>query len=377
MSGSSEFHNALSRRDFLRTTSVALGAAAVGVGLGTARAAGPLTVNNLPAIQLGRTGLKVTRISFGGILTTEPSVLQHVIDQGINCIHTSSGYTNGRSYEAFGKVLKTERKKVVLAIKDGPENMDKWLQTLNTDHADVILPPITSAAQLENPALREEFEKQKKAGKVGHLGFACHSNMTEVLNRARELGYFEVVLLGYSKSTDPAFLEATKKATAAGMGILSMKGLPKHLSQDISDEEKAQFTARVNAMLFEQNAHSVLASMGSFQAVDFFRDLMQTKLGYLDRGAEQRYWAAQEGRYCAMCGNCSGVCPRGVEVSNVVRYRMYDQDYGLSGYARGQYAALSCPVDPAACADCNLCEKVCTRRLPLRRMLAEAHSAFA
>ena len=74
MPDSRETRKVFNRRDFLLTTGAALGAATLGVGLGDARAAGEMTVNGLPATVLGRSGLKVTRISFGGILITEPPV---------------------------------------------------------------------------------------------------------------------------------------------------------------------------------------------------------------------------------------------------------------------------------------------------------------
>ncbi|MCE5272288.1 aldo/keto reductase [bacterium] len=379
MSDLHEGFKAVNRRDFLRGAGVALGAAALG-GAFPAHAwaaDSELKVNGLPAVVLGRTGLKVTRVSFGGILVTEPSVLARVIDQGFNFIHTAPGYTNGRSMEAFGKVLKTRRKEVILALKERPENLDACLKVLNTDYVDVLVPPTHSVDAVADPSIPENFEKAKKAGKCGFMGFADHNDMTNILNKANELGYFDVALLGYSKSDDPAFLEATGKAAKKGMGLMAMKGLPKRASEQLNAEELGQVSARCAAMVNKENAHTVLASMGSFQAVDIYRDILSTKLGCLDSGAERRYWAAQEGAYCAMCGACSGVCPSGVEVSRVVRYRMYNNDYKLTDYARAQYAALDKCVDPAACASCGACEKVCTRSLPLRSMLAEAHAALS
>ena len=68
----------INRRDFLKKTGgVALGTAtALGAGFSSLAAeSGSLTVNGLPAATLGRTGLKVTKISFGGMLISEPPVL--------------------------------------------------------------------------------------------------------------------------------------------------------------------------------------------------------------------------------------------------------------------------------------------------------------
>ncbi|MFH1070085.1 MAG: aldo/keto reductase, partial [Candidatus Glassbacteria bacterium] len=217
----------INRREFIRkSAAAAVGAAAVGALAGPA-AAQELTVNGLPATVFGNTGLKVTKIAFGGIQTSEPTVLMRAIDSGINFIHTSPYYTNGRSIEAFGKVLKTHRQKVVIALKARPEELDRWLKVLNTDYVEMLVPPVESLADVSNDSVPENFEKARKAGKCGFMGYACHNDMSTILDRSRELGWYHVTLMGYSDASNPVFLEAAKKAREAGMGILTMKGLPK------------------------------------------------------------------------------------------------------------------------------------------------------
>ncbi|MBW7998053.1 MAG: hypothetical protein FVQ81_16090, partial [Candidatus Glassbacteria bacterium] len=115
--------NSINRREFFRKSAVAAaGVAAVGAGFAPGARAEELRVNGLPAVVFGKTGLKVTRISFGGLIISEPPVLLRAIDSGINLIHTAPGYRNGRSIEAFGKVMKTHRSKVVLALKTRPDD---------------------------------------------------------------------------------------------------------------------------------------------------------------------------------------------------------------------------------------------------------------
>jgi len=376
--GSRQPENAMSRRDFLRKAgSAALGAAAVGTGFATANAAEQMTVNGLPATMFGATGLKVTKISFGGILTTEPPVLLRVIDQGINLIHTAPGYQNGRSLEAFGKVMKTHRDRVVLALKERPENLDAALKELNTDYVDILVPPMHSVGAVQNESVPENFEKAKKAGKCGFMGFACHSHMADVLNRARELGWYDAALMSYGKANDPEYLAAARKATGAGMGIMAMKGLPKRASAGLTSEEMQTVSSLCSSMVNQQHAHTVLASMGSFQAVESYLKILETRLSYHSPSLEQRYWAQQQGEYCSNCGACSGVCPQGPAVQRILRYRMYYRDYGLKDYARSKYQALSLGPDPAAELDCASCESVCPRGLPLREMVSEAHALLA
>jgi predicted aldo/keto reductase-like oxidoreductase len=385
MSGSRDYcpgwrssESSLNRRDFLRKASMAaVGVAAgmsAGVGSQAFAAEEALAVNGLPAAVFGRTGLKVTKISFGGILITEPPVLARAIDQGINLIHTAPGYQNGRSMEAFGKVMKTHRKKVVLALKVRPENLDSALKELNTDYVDILVPPMHSVGAIQDPSIPENFAKAKKAGKCGFMGFACHSHMADVLNKARELGYYDATLMSYGRSDSPEFLDAAKRAKEAGIGIMTMKGLPKRASTGLTPEEMKTVTSLCTSMVGSKHAHTVLASMGSFQAVGSYLDILQTKLGFHNPSLEQRYWADQQGKYCSNCGNCSMVCPSGEEISRIVRYRMYYKDYGLTDYARACYAELKPRTDPASLLEnCKLCERVCSRGLPLAEMVREAH----
>jgi uncharacterized protein len=376
-----ETDSQISRRDFFRRSgTAALGAAAgLGAGFGAAQAAEEtITVNGLPGTVFGRTGRKITRISFGGILLTDPTVLLNAIDKGINLIHTSPGYTNGRSIQIFGQVMKTHRQKVVLAVKVLPgEALDKALKTLNTDFADFIIPPMDSIEEISNPKLREDFEKAKKEGKCGHIGFACHTFNPAIIDKMVELGLHDLILMSYAETTNQAFMDSLKRAREAGIGILAMKGLPKRASSKPTPDERATVATLCSSMVNRWHAHSVLPSMGSFQAVEMYREILDTNLGFYSPAIEERYRAGLEGRYCAMCGKCRGACPQGVAVSDIVRFRMYHRDYGLAEYARTKYAALPGSCSAAACNDCGLCEKVCTRRLPLRQMLGEAHTLLS
>ena len=134
----------LPRREFIKRTSLAAVGAAMGLGSGslTAQGSEQLTVNGLPGAILGRTGLKVTCISFGGIMITEPRVLLRAIDQGINLAHLAPGYQDHRSLEAFGEALKNRRDEVIIAIKEWPEKIDASLKALGTDYVDILVPPI-------------------------------------------------------------------------------------------------------------------------------------------------------------------------------------------------------------------------------------------
>src|ERR1044072_4141955 len=131
----------------------------------------------LPTSVLGRTGLNVTRLSFGameirgsriwngrpGTEGQAETIMNTVLDEGINFIDTANDY--GRSEEFIGKYIAHRRGEYILATKCGctvvrkDENTDEtphvWtrdnlfrglnesLQRMKTDYIDVM--------QLHNP----------------------------------------------------------------------------------------------------------------------------------------------------------------------------------------------------------------------------------
>src|ERR1035437_3367082 len=91
---------------------------------------------------LGRTGLKITVVSFGAMLTPEPEVIRAAIEQGVNYIDTARKYMGGKNEEIVGKAVKGMRDKVYIATKTPPDSKTKAeiirdvetsLKTLGTD----------------------------------------------------------------------------------------------------------------------------------------------------------------------------------------------------------------------------------------------------
>lgn len=57
---------------------------------------------NLDYRTLGRTGLKVTTVGMGCMITSDPSVIQRVADLGINYFDTTGGYQRGNNERMVG-----------------------------------------------------------------------------------------------------------------------------------------------------------------------------------------------------------------------------------------------------------------------------------
>ncbi|HEX7539739.1 MAG TPA: hypothetical protein VF358_05510, partial [Syntrophales bacterium] len=85
----------MNRREFLRLGMLGTTGALLGWE-GLAGAAGPFTFPAPVYRTLGRTGLKITIVSFGAMLTPEPEVIRVAFEHGINYVDTARRYMNGR-----------------------------------------------------------------------------------------------------------------------------------------------------------------------------------------------------------------------------------------------------------------------------------------
>ena len=153
---------------------------------------------------LGKTGLKISRMGFGGIpiqrIDAEGTkkLMQQLAEEGVNYIDTARGYTVSEEY--LGYALEGTRDKFVIATKSMARtreamaaDIEKSLGNLRTNHIDLYQVHNPSMEQLdtvigEDGAL-EALLEAKAAGKIGHIGLTAHS--TAVFERALNLDWVE------------------------------------------------------------------------------------------------------------------------------------------------------------------------------------------
>ena len=66
---------------------------------------------------LGKTGLKVTSLSFGCMTTSDASVIERAADMGVIHFDTARSYQSGNNERMVGAALKGKRQRVVLSSK--------------------------------------------------------------------------------------------------------------------------------------------------------------------------------------------------------------------------------------------------------------------
>ncbi|RPH88369.1 MAG: aldo/keto reductase, partial [Desulfobacteraceae bacterium] len=272
---------------------------------------------------LGRTGLKITVVSFGAMLTPEPEVIRAGLDQGINYIDTARRYMNGKNEGIVAQAIKGRRDKVYLATKARPtsdtkkeifQDVEESLTELQTDHIDVIqLHSLKSKERAFIPEVREALVQLRKQGKVRFFGVTTHTNQAEVVNALADDPdrFFDVALVGYNFKSPPEIKQAIARASQAGIGIVAMKtqagGYQTTALGPVSPHQAA-----LKWTLQDTNITAAIPGMKDLAHLKEDLAVMGMALTQRDEQILKRYGQAISPYYCQLCGSCEGFCSRGV-----------------------------------------------------------------
>lgn len=337
---------------------------------------------------LGRTGLKITVISFGAMLTPEPEVIRVAFDHGINYVDTARRYMDGRNEEIVAKALKGKRDKVYVATKIRPSSKSKEemvndvetsLRALNTDYVDVIqLHNVTGRERLFNPEMRETLAGLKKQGKVRFFGVTSHTNQTEVLNALVEDRdrFFDTALVAYNFKSDPELREAIARASRANIGIIAMKTQAGGYATDalgpISPNQAA-----LKWVLQDKHVTAAIPGMRDLSHLREDIAVMGMRFGHLDRFILKQYGNAIRPYYCHLCGRCEGSCTRDVAISTINRSLMYAEAYRDTELARSTYRDIPSSASASACLECSLCTARCVNGLNIPAKMERARKLLS
>ena len=330
-------------------------------------------------ISLGRTGLRVSRLGFGGIpiqrvdAAAAKVLLEAVEAAGINYIDTARGYTV--SEELIGQAIEGRRDRFVLATKSMARDraamaadIGTSLQNLRTDHIDLYQIHNPSLQQLEQVCAPggalEALEEARAAGKIGHLGLTAHS--LEVFRRGLELDWVETIMFPYN-IVESQGTELMEQASARGVGFINMKCLAGGAIED------ARLAVRFAAA--NPNVSVVLPGMytpeevaGNVSAISDASPLSDQELARVEAIRKELGT-----NFCRRCNYCAP-CTVGISIPNVFLFHGYLSRYGLEDWAKSRYAAL--PSKAGDCVACGACEDRCPYQLPIREMLKKAARDF-
>jgi predicted aldo/keto reductase-like oxidoreductase len=354
--------------------------------------------------RLGRTNLFISEISLGGSPVPVWPILLQVFERGVNYIDSSHSYQNGNSERQIGRLLKeVGRDKVHVGTKfhlrqnwsekSIINSVEGSLKRLGTDYLDVLLiHGAENVDDLDDERVLSAFEKLKKQGKYRFRGLSCHSNHHEIVKKAVNCGYYDMIQLGYNVfdiqgsekeiQTYDDYLGACgirrliALAKSKDVGIIAMKTLKIGGRRQNLDKYRTGTTSLYQAMLKwvleNKDITSAVIEMLTFEELEEDLGVPGKSLTEMERRNLFRYVVENSKDYCHMCGRCQKSCPSQIETTSILRYLAYYEGYGKTRIAKEAYSRLNTAQTASACTDCGQCEKACPYGVSIRNKIREA-----
>ena len=328
---------------------------------------------------LGKTGLKISRLGFGGIpiqkvaAVATKQLIHAMIEKGMNYIDTARGYTVSESY--LGEALEGVRDKFVLATKSMAvtkeamaADIETSLHNFRTDYIDLYQVHNPSVAALDTilapDGALEALLEAKAAGKIGHIGFTTHT--TQLFEKALSLDWVETIMFPYNL-VETQGEELMRKCTEKNIGFIVMKPLAGGAIEDPALALRF-ICANPDVTVVIPGMYDVKEIDMNLAAVENTAPLSADELKKIEEIRSQL-----GNNFCRRCNYCQP-CSAGINISGIFILQGYLDRYGLGEWAKVRYDAM--PVKANACIDCGACETRCPYNLPIRAMLKEASEKF-
>ena len=328
---------------------------------------------------LGKTGLRVSVMGFGGIpiqridaAGTKP-LIHRLMEAGVNYIDTARGYTVSEEY--LGEALEGIRQNFILATKSmarDKASMEKDIATslknLRTDYIDLYQIHNPNGAQLEQVmapgGALEALVEAREAGKIGHIGITLHA--VDLFEKALELPWVETIMFPYNIVETQAE-ELIAKCAEKNIGFIAMKPLAGGAIED----------GRLAMRYICANPAVTVAIPGMADMAEVEQNLAAAEdhspLNEQELAAMEAIRKELGTNFCRRCNYCQP-CSAGINISGAFLFEGYHNRYGLQGWAKDRYLAL--PKTASDCVDCGLCEERCPYHLPIRQMLKNVANVF-
>ena len=328
---------------------------------------------------LGKTGLKVSRMGFGGIPIQRTdaegakAVIRYLMEQGVNYIDTARGYTV--SEEFLGYALEGIRDKFVIATKSMARTKEAMaadieisLKNLRTDYIDLYqvhnAPPADVEKVVAPGGALEALQEAKAAGKIGHIGITAHS--LETFKMALEMDWVETIMFPYN-IVETQGEDLIRKCAEKNIGFIDMKPLAGGAIENA--------TLALRFLCANENVTVVIPGMAEIKeaeqnvaAVENTAPLTAEELAAMD--AIRKELGTHFCRRCNYCAPCSA----GISIPAVFLMEGYLSRYGLEDWARMRYNGME--KTASDCIECGVCETRCPYQLPIREMMKSVAKKF-
>jgi len=383
--GEAKVKTKIKRRTFLKTASLGV----IGGAVLPYKALAKLTSVKKPSSSLvyrtlGKTGLRVTVVSYGVMDAENPALLHRALELGINHYDTAHGYQRGRNETMVGEVVDSTgmRDKVIIATKVGlPRDrktmtysrqatkesflkmLDTSLKRLKTDYVDILYNhSVYNEGMVNYSEVLEALTAAKKDGKARFVGLSTHSNEHNVIRSATKNGQYDVILTAHNflKSNKDELKQAIKEAAQAGIGIVDMKPMALDYDDYLGERDEKYFESALKWVLADKNVACAIPGITTFDHLNRnFSVMANLNLDKKDVHQLAKAKLISTGHYCSSCLECLPTCTKRVDIPDIMRSLMYHKGYRNPRLALETYTGIPSRQSLDACLDCGNCKAVC------------------
>lgn len=329
----------------------------------------------MKTVRLGKTGLEVSRVGFGGIPIQRPAedeavkVVQRCLDLGITFFDTANSYAT--SEERIGKAIAGRREQVVIATKTGARDrataqahLELSLKRLNTDYIDLWQFHNIATLEAYERALRPNgamgaAQEALRTGEIRHIGITSHS--MDIALKAVPSGHFETIQFPFNFVANEPAKELASLAQKHDLGFIAMKPMAGGMLEDAN-----------LAMKYLLQFGNVVPIPG-IEKIEELEEIVDIVAGSWELTSEEqqeleRIRAQVDARFCRFCEYCQP-CPQNIRIPVILNLRSYWKRHPAERFFTGWIAeALESARN---CIECGECEEKCPYHLPVREMLVE------
>jgi predicted aldo/keto reductase-like oxidoreductase len=326
-------------------------------------------------VVLGKTGLEVNRLGFGGIPIQRVDerqaveVVLHAIERGVDFIDTSRAYTT--SERRIGKALGRTDKRVTLASKSQSRTADKVrkdletsLRELNRDYIDIYQAHFVADERVYTQVISsggalEGLRKAREEGLIGHIGITSHS--LDLMDRVLDDGLFETIMVCFSLLEPKAQERIIPKALEKNVGVIAMKPFSGGTIENAALALKYVLS------------HPGIAVIAGVEQKGLFDENWAIFQGSreLDDGEKaeiEEIRSRYEKAFCHRCDYCQP-CTEGISIQHILGVRSMVRRMGKRILVEGWQAKA---IEKARqCTECGECMTRCPYNLPIPDLIKE------
>ena len=330
-------------------------------------------------VRLGKTGLVVTRLGWGGIPIQRVgedeavSVIRSVIDMGVDFLDTARAYTN--SEHRIGLALEGVDRPVVLSSKSQVrtariyDEVQISLRQLNVKKIDVYHLHAVSGMEDYEKAMApggayEGLSRARDEGLISHIGLSSHN--LDVLARAVDEGRVAVIMACYGFLEPDAAARVFPLARAADIGIVAMKPFSGGVVENAGASLRYVFSTE-----------GIVPIPGS-ETLDKARENWKvfTEAGPLTEADKEYIEAIRkefDRQFCRRCDYCQP-CTEEIYIQFVIGFKSTMKRFGAQVRELGWMKDL---MEKARnCSECGECLRRCPYDLPIPDLIKENLSLY-